>query len=159
MKLKFKKQSEQTGSLKTIGTVAAFVGQGGYHELSSTKNFKDTSKRVSIRLVNKDNEMVYVNCSRPLSDELRASKDATELKAKLANVALLPILELPQLDEQGNPVMVLNEETGTMEELVLYSISFTGASDMSSTRTTITSEMLSKEVEKRAIRFEDLIAI
>ena len=171
--LQFKKASERVSTLKTIGTVAEFVGAGGYHELASLRNFKGTVnkagvkelKKVSIKLVNKDGDYEYVNCSAPVGNWLRESSSAKELKERLENVATLPILELPQIitDENdpnfGQPYMVTDEETGKEKQLVLYSISFTGATDMSSTRTNITDEMLKKEFAKRAINFEDLIAI
>jgi hypothetical protein len=171
--LKFKKATERTSTLKTIGTVAEFVGKGGYHELASEKNFKGTVnadgvkilKKVSIKLVNAQGDYEYVNCSTPVGNWLRESASATELKERLSNVATLPILELPQTitDENdpnfGQPYMVVDEETGEEKQLVLYSISFTGATDMSSTRTNITEDMLKAEVAKRAINFEDLIAI
>lgn len=171
--LKFKKASERASTLATIGTVAEFVGKGGYHELASEKNFKGTInaegvkvlKKVSIKLVNSQGDYEYVNCSTPVGNWLRDSSSATELKERLENVATLPILELPQTitDENdpnfGQPYMVIDEETGEEKQLVLYSISFTGATDMSSTRTNITDAMLKAETAKRAINFEDLIAV
>ena len=171
--LQFKKQTERTNSLKTIGTVASFIGEGGKYELASTKNFKGTVdsqgntilKKVSIKLINKDDEIEYVNCSGPVSAYLRESASPEELKERLAELGSLPILELPQLERDenspnfGKPIMVVDEETGEEKPLVLYSISFTGASDMSSTRISITDEMLKKEISARAINFEDLIAM
>jgi hypothetical protein len=157
--LQFKDVTARENSLKTIGTVAEFVGVGGYHEPASDKNFGDSNKRVSIRLVNAKGQQTYVNCSVPLSAELRASATKEILKAKLANLASFPILELPQVDEDGNPVMVVDNETGEEKPLILYSISYQGGSDMSATRTMITEDMLKAEAVKRAINFEDLIAI
>jgi hypothetical protein len=157
--LQFRDVTTRENALKTIGTVAEFAGVGGYHELASDKNFKDTKKRVSVRLVNAKGQQTYVNCSVPLSADLRTAKSTTELKAKLANLASLPILELPQFDEEGNAVMVVDKETGEEVPLILYSISQQGGADMSGTRTTITEEMLKAEATKRSINFEDLIAI
>jgi hypothetical protein len=171
--LQFKKASERVSTLKTIGTVAEFVGAGGYHELASLRNFKGTInkagvkelKKVSIKLVNKAGDYEYVNCSTPVGNWLRESTSPDELQERLNDVATLPILELPQLERDensanfGQPIMVTDEETGEEKPLVLYSISFTGATDMSSTRTSITDDMLKKEVAKRAINFEDLIAV
>lgn len=169
--LKFKKASERTSTLKTIGTVAEFVGKGGYHELSNEKNFKGTMKKngnlsnVTIKLVNAVGETEYVNCSAPVSTYLRDSSTESELKNRLAELSSLPILELPQVESDenspnyGNPVMVIDEETGLEIPLVIYSISFTGGADMSGTRTVITEEMLKAEVAKRAINLADLIAV
>ncbi len=158
--LQFKDVTPRESAFTTIGTVAEFVGAEGYHELCSTTNFKDTKKRVSIRLVNSKGQQTYVNCSVPLSEALRASKSEEELKIKLASLSALPILELPQFDkETGEPVMVIDKETGEEVHLILYSISYQGGSDMSATRTIITEEMLKAEAVKRAINFEDLIAI
>jgi hypothetical protein len=171
--LKFKKASERVSTLETIGSVASFIGKGGKFELASLKNFNGTInkdgikvlKKVSIKLMNKDGDYEYVNCSKPVGDYLRDSASPAELKERLAELGSLPILKLPQtiIDENdpnfGQPYMVMNEETGVEEQLVLYSISFTGATDMSNTSTSVTDEMLNREIASRAINFEDLIAI
>lgn len=170
--LQFKKASERVSTLETIGTVAEFVGKGGKYELASLKNFNGTInkagvrelKKVSIKLLNKDGDYEYVNCSTPVGNYLReVSGDA--LKERLDEIGSLPILKLPQTitDENdanfGKPYMVVNKETGEEEQLILYSISFTGATDMSATSVSITDEMLNKQIAKRAISFEDLIAV
>lgn len=171
--LQFKKATERVSTLKTIGTVASFVGKGGKYELASSKNFKGTVdtngntilKKVSIKLMNKDGDYEYVNCSGPVGTYLRESSSSTELKERLAEIGSLPILELPQTitDESdpnfGEPVMVIDETTGEEKPLILYSISFTGATDMSSTSINITDEMLNKVIAAREISFEDLIAL
>lgn len=157
--LQFKDITAQESSLKSLGTVANFAGIGGYHELASDKNFKDSSKRVTIAIYNAKGQRVYVNCSKPLSQELRACTSSEMLKEKIEMLAGLPILELPQVDDEGNPVMVTDEETGETVQLVLHTISNQGGKDMSATRVTITKDMLEKEAVKRAINFEDLIAI
>lgn len=166
--LQFKKASQQESTLKTLGTVASFVGEKGYSELTSVKNFKgvvDTEgntilKRVSIRLVNAQGEQVYVNCSKPVGDWLRASANSDELKNRIAELATFNILELPQTDlNTGEKIMVANEETGEMEQLVLYSISFAGNNDMSNTRVNITKDMIAQETALRAVNWSELIAI
>jgi hypothetical protein len=169
--LKLKKASERVSTLKTVGTVAEFVGKGGKYNFASLKNFNGTIvngvkvlKKVSIKLEDKDGNYEYVNCSKPVGDWLR-EVTGEELKGRLNEIGSLPILELPQTiaDENdpnfGQPYMVIDEETGEEKQLVLYSIGFTGATDMSATSVSITDEMLKKEVAKRAINFEDLIAI
>jgi hypothetical protein len=116
-------------------------------------------------LINKAGEIEWVNCSSPVGAYLRDASSADELKERLAELGSLPILELPQLERDenspnfGQPIMVTDEETGELKPLVLYSISFTGGTDMSSTRTNVTDEMLKKEIAARAINFEDLIAL
>lgn len=171
--LQFKKATERVSTLKTIGTVASFIGKGGKFELASTKNFKGTVdangntilKKVSIKLLNADGDYEYVNCSKPVGDYLRESSSPEELKSRLAELGSLPIFELPQLERDenspnfGKPIMVTDEETGEEKPLILYSISFTGATDMSATSITITDEMINKEIASRAINFEDLVAI
>lgn len=162
--LQFKKATERVSTLKTVGTVASFIGKGGRFELASTKNFKSI-KKVSIKLLDKNGDYEYVNCSGPVGTYLRESSSTEELKSRLAELGSLPILELPQLERDenspnfGQPIMVTDEETGEEKPLVLYSISFTGATDMSATSVSITEEMLNKEIASRAINFEDLIAI
>jgi hypothetical protein len=164
--LKFKKASQQEGTLKTIGTVAENAGLGGYHELSSEKNFKgeikDNGKRtnVTIKVVNSNGDFSYVNCSEAVSKWLRESSSSQEVKERVAQLAMLPILELPQVDrETGEPVMVIDEETGEQVQLVINSISFSGGSDMSATRTVITEDLLKAETVKRAVNWDNLIAI
>lgn len=171
--LQFKKAEDRANSLKTIGTVATFVGTGGTYELASTKNFKGTIdadgnkilKKVSVKLTNKEGIPLWVNCSGPVGAYLRESTSAEELKERLAELGSLPILELPQLERDenspnfGNPIMVIDKETGEEIPLILYSVSFAGGSDMSATRVTITDAMLKKEIASRAINFEDLVAM
>ena len=168
--LQFKKQQDRVNALQTIGTVASFVGAGGTYELANTKNFKGTLKangklsRVTIKLTN-DQGSTFVNCSTPVSEYLRESATPEQLKERIAELGSLPILELPQLERDenspnfGKPIMVVDEETGEEVPLVLYSISFVGGSDMSSTRVNVTDAMLKKEIASRAINFEDLIAL
>jgi hypothetical protein len=157
--LKFRKATERESTLETIGTVATLAGKDGYHELASDKNFK-SEKKVSLKLVDANGDYLYVNCSTPVSNWLRDSSSKEELNKKLNEVGTLPILKLPQTDQEtGEPIMVTNEETGEEEQLILYSVSFSGATDMSATRINITEDMLNREIAKRAINFEDLIAI
>lgn len=163
--LEFKERSAQAGTLKSLGTVAENAGVGGYHELASIKNFKGSVKEngkltnVTIAIVNKDNKIAYVNCSGPVSTDLRTAKSVDEAKAKVAALVNYPILELPQLDEDGEPVMVMNEETGKEEPLVLRSISFPAGADMSATRVMITPAMIKAEAVKRTIDWNDLVAL
>jgi hypothetical protein len=171
--LQFKKATERVSTLNSIGTVASFIGKGGRFELASKANFNGTInkdgvkvlKKVSIKLLNAQGDYEYVNCSTPVGNWLRESANAEELKSRLAELGSLPILELPQVERDenspnfGQPIMVIDEETGEEKPLILYSISFTGATDMSATSVTITDEMLNKEIASRAINFEDLVAI
>ncbi len=169
--LKLKKASERVSTLKTVGTVAEFVGKGGKIEPASIANFNGTIvngvkvlKKVSLKLMDKDNNYEYVNCSAPVGSWLR-EVTGEALKQRLTEVASFPILELPQTvrDENdpnfGEPIMVIDEETGEEKQLVLYSISFTGSTDMSATSVVITDAMIKEEASKRVINFEDLIAI
>lgn len=169
--LQFKDVAQTESTLKTIGTVAEFAGVGGYHELSNKGNFKGTQKangkltNVTVAIYNAQGQRVYVNCSEAVSTDLRASKTEEELQTKLANLALLPILELPQVERDetspnfGKPIMVVDEETGEEKPLIIYTISNQGGKDMSSTRTNITEDMLNKKLASVAINIEDLIAM
>jgi hypothetical protein len=158
--LQFKKATERTEGLVNVGTIASLAGIGGSHELASAKNFK-SDKRVSIKLTNKEGDYQYINCSTPVSAWLREANTEAELKTRLNGLAQMPIYELPQTNQEtGEPVMVVNEETGEVEQLVLYAISFGAATDMSSTRVTITQEMLeAKQVAARELDFSELIAL
>ena len=169
--LQFKDVAPQESTLKSIGTVAEFAGVGGYHQLTGKKNFKGTLKdngkltNVTIVIYNAKGQRAHVNCSEQLSIELRASKSEAELQAKLDNLALLPILELPQVERDetspnfGKPIMIADEETGEMKPLIIYTISNQGGQDMSNTRVSITEEMLNKKLASVAINLEDLIAM
>jgi hypothetical protein len=170
--LQFKDVAQATSTLTTIGTVAEFIGTNGRYEPLSQKNFKGvvnekTGKlnRVTIALFNANGQRVIINCSEPLSIDLRASKTEEELKTKLDNLALLPILELPQVERDetspnfGKPVMVTDEETGELKQLVLYTISNQGGQDMSKVSVNITEDMLNKKLSAVAINIEDLIAM
>ena len=164
--LEFKERSA-VGTLKSIGTVAENAGVGGYHELASIKNFKGVVKEngkltnVTIAIVNKDNKVAYVNCSGPVSTDLRTAKSIDEAKAKVAALANYPILELPQFDTlTGEPIMVKDENgVDTDEQLIIKSVSFPGSVDMSATRTVITPAMLKAEAIKRTIDWNDLVAL
>lgn len=163
--LEFKERSA-VGTLKSIGTVAENAGVGGYHELASIKNFKGVVKEngkltnVTIAIVNKDNKVAYVNCSGPVSTDLRTAKSIDEAKAKVAALANYPILELPQADADGAPIMVKDENgVDTDEQLIIKSVSFPGSVDMSATRTVITPAMLKAEAIKRTIDWNDLVAL
>lgn len=157
--LKFKKASER-GTLEVFNTVAGFAGEGGKFNLTSQSNFLNKDKRVSITITNKKGEIAWVNCSKPLSIELRACKTAEELEEKVESLGPLPILVLPQFDkETKEPIMVIDEETGEEKQLVLYQICNEGGADMSATEVKVTKAMLKAEAVKREINFEDLIAV
>ena len=161
--LKFKDVSETESSLKTIGTVAEFIGVGGTYKPSSMKNFKGTMKdsgkltNVTLALINAKGQREYVNCSGPVSADLRSAKTTEELQVKMNNIASLPILELPQYDVDGDPVLV--EVDGKEVPLVLYSISFNGGDDMSALEIVVTKTMLKAEAVKRTIDWESLVAL
>lgn len=157
--LKFKKASER-GTLEVFNTVAGFAGEGGKFNLTSETNFLNKEKRVSITITNKKGEFEYVNCSKPLSVELRACKTAEELEEKVQSLGALPILVLPQFDkETKEPIMVIDEETGEEKQFVLYEICRANGADMSATEVKVTKAMLKAESIKREINFEDLIAV
>jgi hypothetical protein len=163
--LQFKDVSTQEGTLETIGTVATFVGAGGRHQLASAKNFKGSIKdngkltNVTLALFNAAGQREFVNCSGPVSADLRTSTSESELKAKLIALANYPILKLPQFDADENPIMVQDEETGEQVQLTIYSVSFPSGADMSVTAVTITPAMLKLEAVKRTIDWNDLVAL
>jgi len=172
MSLKLRKATERGNKLATVGTVAEFAGKGGDYKIASHKNFKGVKnengvlvqKKVSILITDKDGNFEYVNCSKDVSAYLRESESASQLEDRMEELGSLPILELPQTETDkskptfGEPIMVENEE-GEEVQLVLYSISFDGAPDTSATSKKVTDAMLKKETAKRAINFEDLIAM
>jgi len=54
-------------------TVAEWAGPDAIVDFASMRNLKDLDKKVSIRIT-KGKDNFYVNCSGPLSDEVRAGK-------------------------------------------------------------------------------------
>ena len=148
-------RSAQTATqLKSLGTVGEFVGIGGKFAPSSVRNFQDPNKRVNILLTNAKGETVTVNCSKPVSADLRSKA------IKLSDLAGLQILELPQYDTDGNPVMQIDEETGEEVQMILHSISYQNGGNTDSVAVKITEAMVKTPVQlSREIDFSQLIAL
>ena len=170
--LKLRKYVRSTTALKSIGTVSEFVGIGGSYKLTSDENFtgklvknrkgKERRTRITVALHNAKGQVEYVNCADKLSERLRsAKKQSVEEFQKLWNtVGSLPILELPQFDEEGNPIMQINEETGKEEQMIMYSISNAGGVDMSFSEVTVTEEMIKTPVQlAREVDWSQLVAL
>ena len=79
----------------------------------------------------------------------------------MSDLAGLPILELPQFDEvTKEPIMVINEETGEEEQLILHSISYPGGGNASSAAVEITEEMIKTPVQlAREVDWSQLVAL
>ena len=170
--LQFKDVAPRESSLKSIGTVSEFVGIGGTFKLTTPENFtgklvidrkgKERRTRITVALYNAKGQVVYVNCADKLSERLRsAKKQSVEEFQKLWNtLGSLPILELPQFDEEGNPIMQINEETGKEEQMIMYSISNAGGVDMSFSEVTVTEEMVKTPVQlAREVDWSQLVAL
>ena len=152
--LQFKKYAQTATQLKSLGTVSEFVGVGGKFAPSSVRNFQDTTKRVNILLTNAKGETVTVNCSKPVSADLRNKT------LKISDLAGLPILELPQFDSDGNPVMQIDEETGEEVQMVLHSISYQSGGNTDSVAVEITEAMVKTPVQlAREVDWSQLIAL
>ena len=153
--LQFKKYAQTATQLKSLGTVGEFVGVGGKFAPSSVRNFQDPNKRVNILLTNANGETVTVNCSKPVSADLRSKA------LKLSDLAGLQILELPQFDEvTKEPIMVIDEETGEEVQLILHSISYQGGGNASSAAVEVTEEMVKTPVQlAREVDWSQLIAL
>lgn len=61
-----------------------------HYELASTKNFKDSNKRV-VLLIHKDESYTHLVCSKELSDKLRSCKNESKFKNLLKRITNLPI--------------------------------------------------------------------
>ena len=170
--LQFKDVAPRQSSLKSIGTVSEFVGIGGTFKLTTPENFTgklvknregvERRTRITVALHNAKGQVVNVNCSDKLSSQLReAKKQSVEEFQKLWNtVGSLPILELPQYDKDGNPIMKIDEETGEEVQIIVYSISNTGGVDMSFSEVTVTEEMIKTPVQlSREVDWSQLIAL
>ena len=152
--LQFKKYAQTATQLKSLGTVGEFVGVGGKFAPSSVRNFKDTTKRVNILLTNAKGETVTVNCSKPVSADLRSKA------LKISDLAGLPILELPQYDSDGNPVMQIDEETGEEVQMVLHSISYQNGGNTDSVAVEVTENMVKTPVQlAREVDWSQLVAL
>jgi hypothetical protein len=152
--LQFKKYAQTATQLKSLGTVGEFVGVGGKFAPSSVRNFQDTTKRVNILLTNANGETVTVNCSKPVSADLRSKA------LKISDLAGLQILELPQYDSDGNPVMQIDEESGEEVQLILHSISYQGGGNASSAAVEVTETMVKTPVQlAREVDWSQLIAL
>ena len=170
--LQLKKVSERVNTLKTIGTVASFIGKDGAISIASKNNFNGVVneqgvrvfKNVSLKLENKSGDYEYLTCSKPVSAWLR-EKTGVELQERMNEVASLLIYETPQINRDVNsesfnePVMELDEETGEMKQVLIYSIGFNGGSDMSGTKVKITDEMIKKEISTRKVNYDELVAL
>ena len=170
--LKLRKYVGSTTALKSIGTVSEFVGIGGTFKLTTPENFTgkivkdrngvDRRTRITVALHNAKGQVVNVNCSDKLSSQLReAKKQSVEEFQKLWNtVGSLPILELPQYDKDGNPVMKIDEETGEEVQIIVYSISNVGGVDMSFSEVAVTEEMIKTPVQlAREVDWSQLVAL
>lgn len=72
----------------------------------------------------------------------------------------MSILELPQFDEEGNPIMRINEETGKEEQMIIYTIANSGGVDMSFSEVKVTEEMIKTPVQlAREVDWSQLIAL
>ena len=152
--LQFKKYAQTATQLKSLGTVGEFVGVGGKFAPSSVRNFQDPSKRVNILLTNANGETVTVNCSKPVSADLRSKA------LKVSDLAGLPILELPQFDSDGNPVMQIDEETGEEVQMVLHSISYQNGGNTDNVAVEVTEAMVKTPVQlAREVDWSQLVAL
>ena len=152
--LQFKKYAQTATQLKSLGTVGEFVGVGGKFAPSSVRNFQDPNKRVNILLTNANGETVTVNCSKPVSADLRSKA------IKLSDLAGLQILELPQFDTDGNPVMQIDEETSEEVQMVLHSISYQNGGNTDNVAVEVTEAMVKTPVQlAREVDWSQLIAL
>ena len=152
--LQFKKYAQAATQLKSLGTVGEFVGVGGKFAPSSVRNFQDTTKRVNILLTNANGETVTVNCSKPVSADLRSKA------LKISDLAGLQILELPQYDSDGNPVMQIDEESGEEVQLILHSISYQGGGNSDNVAVEVTEAMIKTPVQlAREVDWSQLVAL
>lgn len=153
--LQFKMYAQTATQLKSLGTVSEFVGIGGKFAPSSVRNFQDANKRVNILLTNAKGETVTVNCSKPVSADLRNKT------LKISDLAGLQILELPQFDEiTKEPIMTINEETGEEVQLVLHSISYQGGGNADNVAVEVTEKMIKTPVQlSREVDWSQLVAL
>ena len=153
--LKLRKYVGSTTALKSIGTVSEFVGAGGSFVPSSERNFRDETKRVSILLSDKDGNTDLINCAKNVSDDLRSKK------LTFSTLGSFPIYEIPQVDVNGDPKMMINPETGEEEQELRYFIGYPGgASNINSIKVTVTEEMIKTPVQlSREVDWSQLVAL
>ena len=153
--LQFKKYVASTTALKSIGTVSEFVGAGGSFVPSSERNFRNETKRVSILLSDKDGNTDLINCAENVSKDLRSKK------LNFSNLGSFPIYEMPQVDVNGDPKMIINPETGEEEQELAYLIGYAGGeSNLDTVKVTVTEEMIKTPVQlAREVDWSQLIAL
>ena len=154
--LKLRKYVGSTTALKSIGTVSEFVGIGGSYRPSSERNFNDLSKRVTILLMDTEGNSEVITCAKSVSDAFRSKK------LTLTEIGSLPIYEIPQVDKQtGEPVMIINPETGNEEQALAYFIGYAGGgSNLETVKVTVTEEMIKTPVQlAREVDWSQLIAL
>ena len=170
--LQFKDVAPRESSLKSIGTVSEFVGIGGSYKLTSDENFTgklvknrdgiERRTRITVALYNAKGQIVFVNCADKLSTRLREAKKQSpeKLEELWKSLGSLPILEVPQFDKEGNPIMQINEETGKEEHMIMHLISNSGGANMSFSEVKITEEMIKTPVQlAREVDWSQLVAL
>ena len=143
--LKFETRTNVGTTLKTIGTVSEFVGVGGSYAPSSARNLGDESKRVSILLTNAEGGTALVNCSKPVSADLRSKK------LRLEDLGALNILEIP--------IDSVDPTTGEIVKTIMHCISYDGGSDRSAVTVNVTETMINSNPIARSVNWGELIAL
>jgi hypothetical protein len=145
MVLEFKKRAESSESLKSFGTVASIVGLNGTARPTKEANFADHNKRVNITLTQENGDVFLLNCSKPVSADLRSKK--------------LSLTQLMSLSVLNIPLNITNPETGDIEVVMAPTISYEANTDSSAVTITVTKAMLGAEAVKRTIDWESLVAL
>lgn len=143
--LKFEKRTSVGTSLKTLGTVSEFVGVGGTFAPSSARNLADESKRVSILLTNAEGETALVNCSKPVSTDIRSKK------LRLEDLASLNILEIP--------IDSIDSATGEIVKTIMHCISYDGGADRTAVTVNVTETMINSNPIARSVNWGELVAL
>ena len=157
--LKFVEPTQAGSTLKTIGTVSEFAGVGGTFEPSSVNNLKGSLKadgrltKVTVRITNAEGKIAFVNCSDKVSEDIRSKT------LNWSDIGSLNILELPQFDKEGNPIMQPDPETGEIVQMILYLISHNGSANTGDARVTVTETMVNSNPIARSVNWGELIAL
>ena len=157
--LKFVEPTQAGSTLKTIGTVSEFAGVGGTFEPSSVNNLKGSLKangkltRVTVRITNAEGKVAFVNCSDKVSEDIRSKT------LNWSDLGSLNILELPQFESDGTPIMQVDPETGEAVQMILYLISHNGSANTGDARVTVTETMVNSNPIARSVNWGELIAL
>ena len=156
--LVFKQASEKQSTLKTFGTVANVIGADGkVVPMNATRALEDQACALKVELTKADGSFVEAVCSK------KVMKDLWNKELKFGEIKFLDLIQTQAkktvLNPETNLYEVVEDENGNPVMETIFTIGYAGT-DTSALTLAITADDLAKaETAKRAINWENLIAI